>query len=77
LDSMAAGVRWIGYILPLTYFNLIAKGVMVRGASLTELWFPLGLLALLGTVVFTLAIVRFRRDLAAAERKHRHVGAAA
>ncbi|MGC2241755.1 MAG: ABC transporter permease [Acidimicrobiia bacterium] len=77
LDSMAAGVRWIGYILPLTYFNLIAKGVMVRGASLTEVWFPLGLLALLGTVVFTLAIVRFRRDLAAAERKHRHVGAAA
>src|SRR3970282_2273566 len=30
LESMAAGVRWIGYLLPLTYFNLVAQGVMLR-----------------------------------------------
>lgn len=66
LDSMAAGVRWIGYLLPLTYFNMIAKGVMLRGASLSALTRPMGLLALLGTVVFTLATVRFARDLSPA-----------
>ena len=26
LDSMAAGVRWIGYLLPLTYFTQISRG---------------------------------------------------
>jgi ABC-2 type transport system permease protein len=65
LESMAAGVRWIGYLLPLTYFNQIARGVMLRGAPIEALVFPLVLLALLGLVVFTLAVVRFRRDLAA------------
>lgn len=64
LDSMGAGVRWIGYILPLTYFNMIAKGVMLRGAPFDALLRPMVLLAVLGTIVFTLASIRFARDLA-------------
>jgi ABC-2 type transport system permease protein len=63
LSSMAAGVRWIGYVLPLTYFNIVAKGVMVRGAGLGDLLAPLGLLILLGSVIFGLAVVRFARQL--------------
>ena len=30
LSSIAAGVRWIAYLLPLTYFNEISRGVMLR-----------------------------------------------
>ncbi len=67
LSSMAAGVRWIGYLLPLTYFNLVARGVMVRGAPIDSLLLPLGLLALLGAVVFSLAVLRFRSFLAAGD----------
>jgi ABC-2 type transport system permease protein len=67
LESMAAGVRWIGYLLPLTYFNQVAKGVMVRGAPLDALTRPLGLLAVLGAVVFGLATLRFSRELSPAE----------
>lgn len=63
LSSMAPGVRWIGYLLPLTYFNQVAKGVMVRGAGLIDLALPLGLLALLGGVIFGLAVMRFSRQL--------------
>lgn len=68
LESMAAGVRWIAYGLPLTYFVQISRGVMVRGAGLGALIVPLALLAVLGLAVFGLAIVRFRRDLAPAGR---------
>ena len=68
LDSMAAGVRWIGYLLPLTYFIEISRGVMIRGAPLEGLIQPMLLLGLLGLVVFTLALLRFRRDLAPASR---------
>lgn len=68
LSSMAAGVRWLGYLLPLTYFNQIAKGVMLRGAGLGALTQPMLLLAVLGIVVFGLAIARFARDVAPAAR---------
>ena len=40
LQAMAAGVRWIGYLLPLTYFVQVARGVMV-GASFEALLLPL------------------------------------
>jgi ABC-2 type transport system permease protein len=66
LDSVAAGVRWIGYILPLTYFVQIARGVLVRGASFDALLFPIGMLLVLGVVVFGLSVIRFSRDLAPA-----------
>jgi ABC-2 type transport system permease protein len=64
LESMAAGVRWIGYLLPLTYFNQIARGVMLRDAPFEAIALPFGLLAVLGLVVFGLAVLRFRADLA-------------
>ncbi|HET9204324.1 MAG TPA: ABC transporter permease [Acidimicrobiia bacterium] len=75
LESMAAGVRWIGYLLPLTYFNQIARGVMLRGAPFEALILPLGLLAGLGLVVFGLAVLRFRAELAPARRSSVKVAA--
>lgn len=71
LSSMAPAIRWIGYLLPLTYFNIVAKGVMVRGAGLSDLLIPLGLLTILGTVIFGLAIVAFSRQLRPARTKVR------
>jgi ABC-2 type transport system permease protein len=75
LESMAAGVRWIGYLLPLTYFNQIARGVMLRGAPFEALILPLGLLTGLGLVVFGLAVLRFRAELAPARRSSLKVAA--
>lgn len=68
LEAMAAGVRWIGYLLPLTYFTMISRGVMLRGASITSLWLPFLVLAVMAVLVFSAATLRFRRDLAP-ERK--------
>ena len=64
LEAMAAGVRWIGYLLPLTYFTMISQGIMLRGAPITSLWLPFVVLAAMAVVVFTGATLRFRRDLA-------------
>ena len=69
VSSMAAGVRWISYVLPLTYFIQISRGVMLKATPISALWQPLGLLALLAVVVLGLAIIRFRRDLAPGSRK--------
>jgi ABC-2 type transport system permease protein len=72
--SMAVGVRWLAYILPLTYFIRIARGVWVKGTPLSALWFPLLMLGVLGAVVFALSLLRFRRDLAPARRGRRRSG---
>jgi ABC-2 type transport system permease protein len=68
VSSMAAGVRWISYVLPLTYFIDISRSVMLKAAPLAALWEPLGLLTVLAVAVLGLAITRFRRDLAPAIR---------
>ena len=62
--SMGAGVRWLSYVFPLTYFIEISRGVMLKAMPISTLWQPLGLLAVLAVVVLGLAIIRFRRDLA-------------
>jgi ABC-2 type transport system permease protein len=64
LAAMPWTIRWIGYILPLTYFINIAQGVMLRAAPFTALWLSFLVLAVYAVVVFTAAVLRLRRDLA-------------
>jgi ABC-2 type transport system permease protein len=66
LYAMPWGVRWISYLLPLTWFVKIARGVMIRGASIEALWLPMLVLACMAAVVFSLSVLRFRRELAPA-----------
>lgn len=67
--SMAAGVRWIAYGLPLTYFVRIARGVMLKASPIDSLWFPLLMLGVLGVAIFGLAVLRFRGFLAPSPRR--------
>ncbi len=69
LSSIAAGVRWIAYLLPLTYFNEISRGVMLRAEPIGALWQPFVFLVLLGAVIVTLAWLRFRQYLAPARSR--------
>jgi ABC-2 type transport system permease protein len=64
LSAMPAAISWIGYCLPLTYFVQISQGIMLRGAGLASLWVPFVVLTGMALVVFTAAVLRFRRDLA-------------
>ena len=75
LDAMAAGVRWIGYLLPLTYFTIISQGVMLRGASISSMWYAYAILLVMAVVVFVGATLRFRRDLVPGGRSRGRTGA--
>lgn len=65
LIAMPWAVRWLGYLMPLTYFTMINRGIMLRGTPIAApaLWVPLVVLAIMAAVVFSLAVLRFRRDL--------------
>jgi ABC-2 type transport system permease protein len=61
--GMPVPVQWLAEALPLTHFLRLIRGVMLRGATLLELW-P-DVLALVGftALMMTLAISRFRKRL--------------
>jgi ABC-2 type transport system permease protein len=64
LDAIPWGVRWISFLLPLTYYTEIAVGIMLRSADLVALAVPFGILGVMSVVVFSASVLRFRRDLA-------------
>ena len=63
LSAMPAGVRWIGSLMPLTYFIIGLKGVLLKAAPLHALWVPLAVLVLMAATVFAISVLRFRREL--------------
>ena len=69
LQSMPIGVRWIAYLLPLTYFVQIMRGVFLKATPLDALGIPFLGLLVMAVVVFGLAVLRFRRDLAPAREQ--------
>ena len=71
LTSMPWGVRWISYLLPLTYFIQIVRGVFLKGTPIGALGVPFLALTALAVVVLGLALLRFRRDLAPAPARGR------
>lgn len=62
-DGMPRLAQWIAEIFPLTHFLRLIRGIMLRGASLAEMWIEW--LSLVGFVVIVLAIAvrRFRKSL--------------
>ena len=71
ISAMGVGVRWIAYVLPLSYFIPISRGTMIKGTPLSALTFEFAMLAVLGFIVFGLSVLRFRRDLAPSARRSR------
>ncbi len=63
LDTMPAFFQIISIFDPLRYYALIARGVLLKGATIEMVWQQLGLLALSAVVVLTLSANRFKRQL--------------
>lgn len=62
-DGMPQAAQWLAQILPLTHFNQIVRGIVLRGASLSQLGPPLLKLAAFLIVAVMLAALRFRKRL--------------
>lgn len=62
-SGMPWPVQWLAEVLPLTHFLRLIRGVMLRGASLWELWPDVLALLAFTTVMMSAAILRFRKRL--------------
>ena len=63
IENMPAGLRWLAYVNPMMYFLNIIRGVFLKGVGFHVLWPQFLALAVMGLIVFTGAVKRFRKRL--------------
>jgi len=61
--GMPKAAQWIAEVLPLTHFLRLIRGIMLRGASLWELWRDVLVLLVFTVMMMSIAILRFRKRL--------------
>jgi ABC-2 type transport system permease protein len=61
IASMPEPMQWFTAILPMRYYLVIVRGIMMKGLGLVDLWDQLVPLAILGAVIFAISWLRFRR----------------
>ncbi len=61
--GMPDWAQWIGSVLPLTYFNRIVRGILLKGNDWPDLWPDLWPLVAFALVVMAIAVRFYRRTL--------------
>jgi len=62
-DGMPPLAQWIAQVLPLTHFVVMVRGIILRGAALTELYVPAAKLGVFLLVALVVATLRFHKRL--------------
>jgi len=62
-DGMPWPAQWLAEIFPMTHFVRLIRGIMLRAATLAELWRELSALAAFCVVVLGIAVARTRKRL--------------
>ncbi|HEV8142941.1 MAG TPA: ABC transporter permease [Methylomirabilota bacterium] len=63
IEGMPKGAQLLAHVIPLTYYLRVVRGIVLKGVGLESLWSSLLPLAVFGAVVFTLSVLRFRKQL--------------
>ncbi len=61
--GMPVWAQWIGNLLPLTYFNRLVRGILLKGNGWVELWPSVWPVAIFTAVVLAIAVRFYRRTL--------------
>ena len=63
VEGMPQAAQYLAAVIPLTYYLKVVRGIVLKGIGLEYLWPNLIPLVAFGAVVFTLAILKFRKQL--------------
>jgi ABC-2 type transport system permease protein len=61
IGGMPLVFQYLTYLIPANYFLQIVRGIVLRGASVAELWQPIAWLSFYMVVIISLAIIRFKK----------------
>jgi ABC-2 type transport system permease protein len=63
VEAMPTIMQWISYVMPLRYYLVIIRSLMLKGTSVAALQSEITALVIFGTVLMTTAAFRFRKRL--------------
>jgi ABC-2 type transport system permease protein len=63
ITSMPEPLQWLTFLNPLRYYLVVIRATFLKGVGLDALWPDLLGMALLGTGLLTISILRFRKSL--------------
>ena len=63
LEAMPRFLQWVSYIVPLRYFLVIIRSLLLKGVSLAAIQNEIVALVIFAVVIMTAAAVRFRKRL--------------
>ncbi|OGD22080.1 MAG: hypothetical protein A2W03_05495 [Candidatus Aminicenantes bacterium RBG_16_63_16] len=63
IENMPRVFQLATLVIPIRYFFVIIRGIMLKGAGLADLWVQGAALVALGTVILGLSVARFRKKL--------------
>jgi len=61
IANMPAVIQWFTYAVPLRYFLVIVRGIFLKGVGMSALWDEVLMLSLLGILIFSVSVLRFRK----------------
>jgi ABC-2 type transport system permease protein len=64
IENMPPTIRPVTYLIPVRYYLVIVRGVMLKGVGLETLWREAVALVLLGSVILAIAVLRSRKTVA-------------
>ena len=64
IANMPEAVQVFTYLNPLRYFLIIIRGIFLKGVGVAVLWPQMLALLILGSLVLTLAVKRFHKNIA-------------
>jgi ABC-2 type transport system permease protein len=62
-EAMPDIIRFIGYLIPLTYFLEISRGIILKGVDISFLWNEVITLLIFTFMILTISIIRVRKSL--------------
>jgi ABC-2 type transport system permease protein len=63
IENMPKFFQYVTHVVPIRYFFVIIRGIMLRGAGWPELWDQAVSLLVLGTLILVLSVARFHKKL--------------
>jgi ABC-2 type transport system permease protein len=63
IENMPTAIQYFTYLVPLRYFIVILRGIVLKGIGFSDLWPETLALFLFGVIILFLSSLRFRKNL--------------